>query len=99
MRETVENFLARGPLPCEAAPPEQIKRHQDALQAITQPVSLPEANALAQMFGPDDCFGLAWTLVHLIESAPGWASEGHIPDGTAPGLQHLRRGIENARKG
>lgn len=95
----MENFLALGPLPSEAAPPEQIKRHQNVLQAITRPVSLAEADALAQMFGPDDCFGLAWTLVHLIESAPGWASRGHIPEGIAPGLGRLRRGIDNARKG
>jgi hypothetical protein len=24
------------------------------------------------LFGPDDCYGVAWTLLHLIESAPGW---------------------------
>jgi hypothetical protein len=99
MRQSVENFLSLGPVPDETASPEQIKRHQDALHAITPPVSLSEANALAGMFGPDDCFGLGWTLVHLIESAPNWASEGHIPPGTAPGLLRLRKGIENAKKG
>ena len=98
VRESVEKFLALGPLPSETAEPEQIKSHQDALLQITPPVSLAEANALARMFGPDDCFGLGWTLIHLIESAPGWASEGHIPDGTAPGLARLRRGIKNAQK-
>jgi hypothetical protein len=99
MRQAVENFLSLGPLPAETAPPEQIKRHQDALHAITPPVSLAEANALALMFGPDDCFGLGWTLVHLIESAPNWASEGRIPVSTAPGLARLRTGIQNAEKG
>ena len=30
-----------------------------------------EAKLLLGSFGPDDCFGLAWTLLHLIETAPG----------------------------
>lgn len=33
------------------------------------------ARALVQLFGPDDCFGLAWSLLHLIETLPGWPSE------------------------
>ncbi|MDB6032726.1 MAG: hypothetical protein JWM16_3064, partial [Verrucomicrobiales bacterium] len=28
--------------------------------------------ALVKVFGPDDYYGLAWSLLHLIESAPGW---------------------------
>jgi hypothetical protein len=24
------------------------------------------------LFGPDDCFGLEWSLVGLVETAPGW---------------------------
>jgi hypothetical protein len=40
-------------------------------------VSGEEAGALARLFGPDDCFGLAWTLVHLIESAPEYLD--HLP--------------------
>jgi hypothetical protein len=30
---------------------------------------------LVKLFGPDDCLGLAWTLLHLIETAPGWPVE------------------------
>jgi len=30
-----------------------------------------EAALLIECFGPDDCYGLAWALLHLIESAPG----------------------------
>lgn len=26
--------------------------------------------ALVSCFGPDDCYGIAWSLLHLIESAP-----------------------------
>lgn len=98
MRESVDNFLALGPLPSERATPAQVKRHQEALETIAGPVSLVEANALAEMFGPDDCFGLSWTLVHLIETAPDWTTEGRIPEGEGSGLQHLQKRIENARK-
>jgi hypothetical protein len=99
MRACVKSFLALGPLPSENAAPDLLERHQEALLAISRPISLEEANALAQMFGPDYCFGLAWTLLHLIESAPGWAEDGKVPVGTAPGLSSLRHGIENAKKG
>jgi hypothetical protein len=98
MRDSVKSFLSLGALPSEAAAVEVIKRHEDALLAIPRPVSLAEANALAEMFGPDDCFGLSWTLVHLIESVPDWSSRGRIPAGGKPGLRHLRTGIENERK-
>jgi hypothetical protein len=98
MRESVDDFLALGPLPSERATATQIKRHQEALEAIAVPVSLAEANALAEMFGPDDCFGLSWTLIHLIETAPGWVLEAEIPEGETPGLQHLRTRIRNAQK-
>ena len=96
MRDSVATFLALGALPSEAAPPELIQRHQDALHSIASPVTLAEANALALMFGPDGCFGLTWTLVHLIESAPEWSTRGQLPGGEAPGLKSLRRGILNA---
>jgi hypothetical protein len=33
---------------------------------------MDEAKALVELFGADDCFGLAWTLLHVIETAPGW---------------------------
>ncbi|MDX2851185.1 hypothetical protein [Actinacidiphila glaucinigra] len=29
-----------------------------------------EAHALAGCFGDDECFGVAWVLLHLIETAP-----------------------------
>ena len=97
MRESVRKFIKLGPLPSNKESPDVIERHELALQTIQEPVTLEEANALADMFGPDDCFGLSWTLVHLIESAPGWESLGVIPPGSQPGLQSLRTRIRNAK--
>ena len=59
-----------GPLPAESDEPEQIERYQSALRRIEPPVTDEEAKALVECFGPDDCFGLAWSLVHLVETSP-----------------------------
>jgi hypothetical protein len=71
-----------GPLPSNesaANDPTRLREYQSLLHSISQPVSMEEAVALAEMFGPDDCFGLAWTVLHLIESAPGWPSLDRLP--------------------
>ncbi|MFB7719424.1 hypothetical protein [Nocardia sp. NPDC056100] len=70
MRADVAAFVTTGPLPNWDADEAQIAHRQAQLEAITGPVSDAEAAALAQCFGPDDCYGLAWTLLHLIETGP-----------------------------
>jgi hypothetical protein len=71
IRREVEDLIALGPLPDTSADEEVIAPHQVRLQKINRPVSQEEAVLLIRLFGPDDCYGLAWTLLHLIESAPG----------------------------
>src|SRR3546814_11718723 len=68
------------------------------MQSIAPPLTLAEATALAGVLGPDNCFGLAWTVVHLIESAPGWSVE-HVPSGSSPLLDKLRGRASNAQDG
>ncbi|MFD7444472.1 hypothetical protein [Streptomyces sp. NPDC059909] len=71
MRPEVQAFVADGPLPDWDASEEEIERRDKQLRAISRPVTAEEALALAACFGPDDCYGVAWTLVHLIETSPG----------------------------
>ncbi|MEU2400730.1 hypothetical protein ABZ764_22475 [Streptomyces pseudogriseolus] len=72
MGPEVSAFVADGPLPGEETGEEpEIDRRARQLDAIPRPLSLAEAEALAGCFGPDDCYGLAWTMAHLIETAPG----------------------------
>jgi hypothetical protein len=71
VRESVIEFVKLGPLPDSSASAEKIALHQVRLARIKPPVTDEEAELLAKCFGPDDCFGLAWTLLHLVESAPG----------------------------
>ncbi len=95
MRDEVRALIDLGPLPDEDASEEAIERHGEALLAIKRPLTLEEARALANLFGPDDCYGLAWTLLHLIESAPGW-SLADVPAGDDLWLATLRGRLLNA---
>lgn len=71
IRPEVIAFVALGPLPSEAdADIAVLERRTDALHRIRGPVTQDEAEALGACFGPDECYGLAWSLLHLIETAP-----------------------------
>jgi hypothetical protein len=71
VRGEVAEFALLGPLPQEDADDLVIARHQRSLERIRAPLSDEEAALLVRSFGHDDCYGLAWTLLHLIETAPG----------------------------
>jgi len=65
-----------GPLPSSACRDiEKLKKIQTLIEQIEEPVSDDDARVLVKLFGPDDCFGLAWSLLHLIETAPNWPLE------------------------
>ncbi|MFF5455919.1 hypothetical protein ACFY40_32510 [Streptomyces sp. NPDC012950] len=80
MRPEVRTFTADGPLPDQDADEEEIARRAEQLEAVPAPVTPEEARALAACFGPDDCYGVAWSLLHLVETAPG-----PVPPVTRPG--------------
>ncbi|WP_328957893.1 hypothetical protein [Kitasatospora purpeofusca] len=70
MRPEVQAFVVDGPLPDWGADEEEIGRRVEQLEAIAGPVTGVEAQVLVTCFGPDDCYGVAWTLLHLIETGP-----------------------------
>jgi hypothetical protein len=73
MQRNIEELLKLGPLPPSTdADVAELERFQTLLTGIKCPLSNDEAKALVALFGADDCFGLAWTLLHAIETAPGW---------------------------
>jgi len=73
MQAAVVELSRLGPLPSSnEANPKIVERWQELVTAVKTPVSDEEAEMLVQLFGPDDCFGLAWTLLHLVETAPNW---------------------------
>jgi hypothetical protein len=95
LREPVTEFLANGPLPDEEQGVEAIERAEKLLDAIPSPVTDEEAQALLAGFGPDGCFGLAWTLLHLVETAPGVQNARYPADSDNPWVQRLRQRVEN----
>ncbi|MGW1755804.1 hypothetical protein [Streptomyces mirabilis] len=81
MRPEVQAFVADGPLPDWHTDDEElVDRRFRQIEAISAPVTPAEAHALAGCFGPDDCYGVAWSLLHLIET-----SSGPLPAVTRPG--------------
>ena len=73
MQQAVRELMKLGSLPSSASPDiSLVEAIEAALKNVQTPVSDEDARALVALFGPDDCFGLAWTLLHLVETAPGW---------------------------
>ena len=98
MRQEVRDLVKMGPLPDEDATEERISEYERLLHCISRPLSDEEATALIGLFGPDDCYGLAWTLLHLIETAPSWPIEECLQDEDNQWIRRLRTGVENARR-
>ena len=73
MRNSVAQLVALGQLPSEASATVQcVQEFETLLKAIEPPLTKYEALAVLNVFGQDGCFGLAWSLLHLVETAPGW---------------------------
>ncbi|MFB7652548.1 MULTISPECIES: hypothetical protein [unclassified Streptomyces] len=70
MAPEVFSSVADGPPPEWDAEEEEIDRHVTQLEATSKPVTGEEAAALVACFGSEDCYGVAWTLLHLIETGP-----------------------------
>jgi len=75
MRSEIKQLKLLGPLPSEnEVSTEQLQTYEKLLKSIHTPISNEEARFLVSLFdkNPDDCFGIAWTILHLIETAPSW---------------------------
>ena len=91
MRLTVVALRNLGPFPPEGvASLDQMREHERLYRAIDRPVTNEEASALVRLFGPDDYFGLAASLMHLIETAPYWPIEECLRDISNPWVNELR---------
>lgn len=97
IRKEVREIKLLGALPNEQADEEAIERYEKVLSAIKKPVTDEEAKILVTLFGPDDAYGAAWTLLHLVESAPSWPIEECLK-GQGLWLDRLRRRAANSRE-
>jgi hypothetical protein len=95
IRNETKHFCDLGPLPGTSNPDlSRLKDIEMALHAITPPVSDEEAKLLVAQFGPDDCFGLAWALLHLIETSPNWPIAECLGSPTTEWVLRLRKRAE-----
>ena len=82
MRNAVEALAALGVLPPEPrATAGQLQKIEHLLNELQPPLSDAEAAALVPLLGEGGCFGLGWTVLHLIETAPGWPIESALQGG------------------
>lgn len=81
LRPEVLRFVALGPLPASDKATEQgLNILEAALRDIGRSVSVEEARLLMGCFGPDDRFGAAWSLLHLIETSQATLAMERPPD-------------------
>jgi hypothetical protein len=91
MQPSIQQLINLGPLPSSAmATVGVVQAIEHELAKVQTPISDDEARALVKLFGPDDCFGLAWTLLHLIETAPGWPMKDVLDMSSGEWIDHLR---------
>lgn len=97
MRPKIVDLINLGTLPSEkGADVEKIRLIEETLAKIKPPITNEEAEALVKLFGEDSCFGLAWTLLHLVETAPDWPIEECLKENkTNPWMIRLRRSADN----
>jgi hypothetical protein len=77
VRLIVQSIIALGKLPAESTGDspeigELVRKFETQIRQLQAPASLDEANGLLSVLGGDECYGLAWAIVHFIESAPDW---------------------------
>ena len=92
MQPAVDELAKLGPLPSSVKPDlVKLEKFQTLLMKVEQPISDDDARALVKLFGPDESFGLAWTLLHLIETAPGWPIEDALAGAGNEWVQRLKQ--------
>src|SRR5262245_24431072 len=104
MRPTIADLVSLGPLPSESDASTAFLYRFESLLGLTwsslseEPLRDDEARALVSLFGPDDAYGLAWSLLHLIETAPNWPIEDCLRDESNEWLNRLKGRAENAQR-
>ena len=73
MQLAIQQLRDLGKLPRSSiATSTELEKYESLIAKITLPLDNEDALVLIGLLGPDDCFGLAWTIIHLVETAPDW---------------------------
>ncbi|CAN5286182.1 hypothetical protein BH10PLA2_BH10PLA2_10810 [soil metagenome] len=97
MRPEVLDLAHLGRLPNSSDSVNSIKAWQLVFEKIQPPVSDEEARILIKLLpaDDDDCFGLAWSLIHLIETSPKWPLKDCLTEKSNPWIELLRIRLQN----
>lgn len=98
VRQQVIDLVKLGAFPASKAATDTIETQEKILLGITKPVTDDEARELVKLFGPDDYFGLVWSVIHLVETAPGWPLSDCLADQSNEWVELLATRAENAKK-
>ena len=86
-----------GPFPGELeASVAEVEERELFVRELSGPATDEEALALLTLLGEDSLFGLAWPLVHMIESAPGWPFWDELSEAPDPWRTRLRQRLLNS---
>ncbi len=98
LRPSVSELIQLGRLPTDEqadAQPVRADRWADLIGEVhgDRPINDAEAAALVDLLPENDtdCYGVAWTLVHAIESAPGWPLEKELNSVSGPWVELLEQ--------
>ncbi len=101
VRNEVKELSRMGRLPSEEEsiqnPSPLLEKYQQLLLSIEKPVTDEEAKVLTEVFGIDGCFGLGWTLLHLIETAPNWPIDENLKNVENEWIERLKDRAERWR--
>jgi hypothetical protein len=95
IRPAIAELAGCGPFPASTSIDLKTMEHQEnLLRLISPPFSNAELKLLIGLFGPDDYFGLAWTLVHLVEQSPQWPVVELLEDQSNEWVGRLRERVD-----
>jgi hypothetical protein len=90
MRQSVNELIKMGSLPSEESYDiDFIQKYQNILHNIQPPLSNEEATKLITFFGNNESYGLAWSLLHLIESSADFSVDKQLLENGNPWIQLL----------
>jgi len=95
VQRAIKELVSLGRFPSAGnADTASVSKAEKLIERIETPTTVDEAQAMVSLLGPDDFFGLAWSLIFKLEITKGWAIE-NIPGNTSETwLPVLKRRLE-----
>ncbi len=98
MRPEVVKLLALGRVPADNDPHIEtwLQEAEKYLDGLDNQATDEEARAIATLLNQNDGFGVSWTFLHFIESAPGWPLQDVLSMPTNEWIETLQIRVNNS---